>query len=94
MTDDARRWKTIQACAFWIVLLCCVYFGTYRSLVSQRLAIRMGKTRPVPRYGQHGTIEKTLQAVFWPAHQVDSFVRPGLWRELSDEPLQMSTQAL
>ncbi len=96
MTEEPKPLpRLIRACVFWGILLTSFYGGIYWSLAGPGLVIRAGRTRSAPRYSEHRGTQKTLEIVFWPAYQVDYFVRPTLWQvEFSDEPLMMLRDAL
>ncbi len=91
MTEEPKPIpRIIRACVFWGLLLTSIYGGIYWSLASPGLVIRAGRTRSAPQYSNHRRMQKALEVAFWPAYQIDYFLRPSLWQvELSDEPMMM-----
>lgn len=95
MTDETKPPipRLIRACIFWALILTSLYGGIYSSLVYPGLAIRTGRTRFVPRYSEHRLTQKALDIVFWPAFQIDYYVRPAIWQaEFADSPMMMRSE--
>lgn len=90
--DEQPRKKSLSARTVLLIaaVLIAVYSCTYWSLVTPGLMIRKGRAIPGPIYTNHRDTQKTLNVVFWPAHQVDRILRPELWQaDIADVPMEI-----